>query len=69
MTTATPTRDMTVAEVLEQWPNAVTVFQDFKTACVGRSMAPFDTMVDVAREYNLELREILAALEEAVADS
>ena len=69
MTTATPTRDMTVAEVLEQWPNAVTVFQDFKTACVGCSMAPFDTMVDVAREYNLELREILAALEEAVADS
>lgn len=69
MTTTMPTKDMTVAEVLEQWPKAVTVFQAYKTACVGCSMAPFDTMVDVAREYNLELAEILAALEIAVTDS
>ena len=69
MTTTMPTKDMTVAEVLEQWPKAVTVFQAYKTACVGCSMAPFDTMVDVAREYNLELAEILAALEKAVAES
>jgi hybrid cluster-associated redox disulfide protein len=69
MITTVPTKDMTVTEVLEKWPNTVTVFQDYKTACVGCSMAPFDTMVDVAREYNLELAEILAALEKAVANS
>lgn len=63
-----PTSNMTVAEVLEQWPETVSVFQDYKTACVGCSMAPFDTMADVAREYNLELSEILGALEMVVGD-
>jgi hybrid cluster-associated redox disulfide protein len=57
---------MTVAEVLERWPQTVSVFQEFKTACVGCSMAPFDTMVDVAREYNLEISEIMEALGRAV---
>ncbi len=66
MTATTPSREMTVAEVLERWPQAVSVFQEFKTACVGCSMAPFDTMVDVAREYNLEISEIMDALERVV---
>ena len=61
-----PTSDMTVAEVLEQWPETVSVFQEYKTACVGCSMAPFDTMSDVAREYGLALAEIMGALERVV---
>jgi hybrid cluster-associated redox disulfide protein len=63
------TSDMTVAQILDQWPEAVSVFQEFKTACVGCSMAPFDTMVDVAREYGQELSEIMAALERAASAS
>ncbi len=63
------TGDMTVAQILDQWPEAVAVFQEFKTACVGCSMAPFDTMVDVAREYGLELPQIMAALERIVQES
>ena len=61
-----PTSDMTVAEVLEYWPETVSVFQGFKTACVGCVMAPFDTMSDVARIYQLELSEIIEALHRAV---
>lgn len=57
-----PTSDMTVAEILESWPETVSVFQEFKTACVGCVMAPFDTMKDVARIYELELSEIMEAL-------
>lgn len=61
---ATPrlTSDMTVAEVLEAWPGTVSVFQEFKTACVGCVMAPFDTMTDVARIYELELSDLMTAL-------
>ena len=69
MAATNPTSDMTVAEVLEQWPEAVSVFQEYKTACVGCSMAPFDTMVDVAREYDLSLPEFMAALDRAVNGS
>lgn len=66
MVRSLPTSDMTVAEILESWPETVPVFQDFKTACVGCVMAPFDTMVDVARIYELELSEIMEALHRAV---
>lgn len=59
--------DMTVAEVLEAWPDTVSVFQEFKTACVGCVMAPFDTMVDVARIYELELSDLMAALNQVVS--
>ena len=41
--------DMVVSEVLEKWPQTATVFNEFKTACVGCAMSPFDTLADVAR--------------------
>ncbi len=63
-----PTTDMTVAEILEKWPGTVSVFQKFKTACVGCTMAQFDTMVDVARIYDIELSGIMAALQNFVAE-
>ena len=63
-----PTTDMTVAEILEKWPGTVFVFQNFKTACVGCTMAQFDTMVDVARIYDIELSGIMAALKNFVTD-
>lgn len=62
MTTSMPTAYMTVAEILEAWPETVKVFQRFKTACVGCAMAPFDTVEDVARIYTLDLAELMAAL-------
>ncbi len=69
MAATIPTSNMTVAEVLDKWPEAVSVFHEYKTACVGCSMAPFDTMVDVAREYNLPLPKLMAALDRVVNSS
>ena len=58
-----PTADMTVAEVLEKWPETVSVFQELKTACVGCVMAPYDTLADVARIYDIDLSGIMMALQ------
>lgn len=66
MAAAMPTQEMTVAEVLETWPETVKVFQDLKTACVGCVMAPFDTLADVARIYELELETVMEALRQAI---
>ena len=66
MAAALPTQDMTVAEVLETWPETVQVFQAFKMACVGCVMAPFDTLADVARIYEMEPGTIMEALRQAV---
>ena len=66
MATPIPTSDMTVADVLEQWPETVPVFQEFRLACVGCVMAPFDTMVDIADIYKIDLQEIMAALHQTI---
>jgi hybrid cluster-associated redox disulfide protein len=66
MAAAEPTKEMTVAEVLETWPQAVEVFQQLRTACVGCVMAPFDTLADVARIYQLDLAAIMEALHQAI---
>ena len=66
MAPAQPTSDMTVAEILELWPETVDVFQEYKTACVGCVMAPFDTVTDVAQIYELELSKIMDALHQTI---
>ena len=68
MAIALPTQDMTVEEVLETWPETVAVFQALKTACVGCSMAPFDTLSDVARIYELDLGTIIEVLHQALQE-
>jgi len=62
-----PRDDMTVAQILDIWPDPVTVFQELKTACVGCVMAPFDTMADVARIYEVDLSYIIEALNQVAA--
>lgn len=66
MDASTPTENMTVADVLEFWPETVPVFQKMKTDCVGCSMAPFDTISDVSRIYEIDLLELMAALVESI---
>jgi len=58
---------LTVAEVLERWPQTVSAFQQLKTACVGCTMAPFDTLRDVANIYKIDLDEVMGAMREAIA--
>lgn len=65
MKNETVTSKMFVAEVLEEWPETAAVFQQFKTACVGCAMAPFDTIADVARIYQLSEQAFLQALRRA----
>jgi len=69
MAATLPTKDMTVAEVLEAWPQTVEVFQALKTACVGCVMAPFDTLDDVARIYELDLEVVMEAMHQAARSS
>ncbi|NLF66188.1 MAG: DUF1858 domain-containing protein [Chloroflexi bacterium] len=60
-----PTRDMSIADILQRWPQTAVVFQKLRTACVGCAMAPFATVVDVAFHYRLDADELLRRLQEA----
>lgn len=66
METTELNRNLTVATVLERWPETVVVFQELKTACVGCAMAPFDTLEDVARIYDMDLSRLLDALQREI---
>lgn len=61
--------DMVVSEVLEKWPQTAQVFNDFKTACVGCAMSPFDTLADVAGIYEFELEHFMSALRCTIRDA
>jgi hybrid cluster-associated redox disulfide protein len=60
---------MTVEEVLERWPQTATVFNHYKSACVGCALSPFCTLEDVAGTYNLAMAGFLADLHGAIDGS
>ncbi len=49
----------TVADVLRRWPQAFEVFRQRRLACPGCTMAPFDTLGEVASAYGLDLSWLL----------
>jgi hybrid cluster-associated redox disulfide protein len=60
------TADLTVAEVLDCWPQTIPVFLHYQMACVGCVMASFDTLADVAAIYGLHLDRFLEELQQAI---
>jgi hybrid cluster-associated redox disulfide protein len=58
--------DMTVAEILQSWPDTIPVFLQNRLGCVGCAMAPFDTVSDVVKIYDLSLDGFLGDLREAI---
>ncbi len=58
--------EMTVKELLQKWPAAIPVFFQHKMACVGCSMAPYDTLAQVAATYNLEFNQFFTELALAI---
>jgi hybrid cluster-associated redox disulfide protein len=60
-----PTAETGVARLLGRHPATARVFLAHRMACVGCSLAAFETLADAAREYRLPLADFLAELEHA----
>ncbi|HFC12039.1 MAG TPA: DUF1858 domain-containing protein [Anaerolineae bacterium] len=58
--------DMVVADLLTQWPQTATVFNQFQTACVGCTFSHFCTLAYVADEYQLDVDQLIADLEKII---
>jgi hybrid cluster-associated redox disulfide protein len=54
--------NLTVADLLAAWPQTIPVFISHRMACVGCSMAAFETLGDAARIYGIRLDEFLSEL-------
>jgi hybrid cluster-associated redox disulfide protein len=57
---------MTVAEILERWPQTIPVFLRYQTSCVGCSMNIFETLEDAMRIYHLQQTDFLGDLERSI---
>ncbi len=58
--------DLPIAELLARWPQTAQVFLRYRMACVGCTMAPFDTLADAAMAYNLDLARLLGELQQVI---
>lgn len=58
--------DLTVAEVMDCWPQTIPVFFRYRMACIGCPIAPFETVAEVAAIYGLNLKRFLSELEQTI---
>ncbi|MFA5028033.1 MAG: DUF1858 domain-containing protein [Candidatus Methylomirabilota bacterium] len=58
---------LTVKELLDRHPQALTVFLGLRLLCVGCPAEAFHTLTDVAREYDLDLETLRTRIRSAVA--
>jgi hybrid cluster-associated redox disulfide protein len=58
--------DLTVAEVMDRWPETVPIFFRYRMACVGCPIAPFETLADVAAIYGLDMQCLVNELRQAI---
>ena len=59
--------EMTVDDVMRQWPATIRTFLDFRMNCVGCPIAGFHTVRDACREHGVGLGDFLSALRTAAS--
>jgi len=60
--------DISVKALLERYPQLLQTFLDMGLICAGCPTEAFHTLKDVAREYRLDLNQLLKSLYEAIGD-
>jgi acetoin utilization protein AcuB len=59
------TATLTVAEVMDRWPQTIPIFLRHRMACVGCSIACFETLAEVAEIYGIDLTHLMKDLQQA----
>jgi hybrid cluster-associated redox disulfide protein len=61
-------RDMTVSEIMREWPRTIGVFLDLHMHCIGCPIGSFHTARDAAIEHGISHELLLAKLGAAIAE-
>ena len=59
---------ISISDLLSQWPQVIQVFLKRKMACIGCSVAAFETLEDAAGIYGIPLHELTDEVRKAVAN-
>lgn len=60
------TKEMTIAEVMNKHPKTVPILMGFGFHCVGCPMAPSETIEDLAKNNQIDLKKLLASLNNVI---
>ena len=60
---------ITVKELLEKHPKLLHVFMDMGLLCVGCPAEAFHTLAEVAKEYKLDVDQLLRRFNESIKDN
>lgn len=60
------TENLFVADVLDRWPQTIPVFMRHRMACVGCTMAPFETLAEATTIYGMPTDRFVNELREAI---
>lgn len=59
-------KDMSITEILQNFPETQSVFRDLNLGCLGCVAASFETLEAGLNAHGLNVEEVLAKLNEAV---
>ncbi len=58
--------ELTIENILKQWPETVEVFRRYSSSCVGCAIAPFCRISDAVKYYGLPQDEFLSELRQVI---
>ena len=60
------TEDMTIREVIDNYPEATMVFMKYNIGCIGCIAASFEKVKDIATVHQIDLKKLVQDLNAAV---
>ena len=62
------TEDMNIQEVIEKYPEIMSVFAKYNMRCIGCIAASFEKLSDIASVHGVDVKSFVKDLNEAIND-
>lgn len=59
-------KDMTIGEVVRNYPESIEVLMDFGMGCVGCPSAQAETIEEASKVHDMDVKQLIDALNKAV---
>ena len=63
------TKEMSIMEVVEKWPQTVDVFMAYGMGCLGCAMAHFENIEQGAMAHGMDIPALMADLNKAASEA
>jgi hybrid cluster-associated redox disulfide protein len=60
------TREMNIRDVIEKYPEVITVFQKYNMGCIGCIAASFEKLSDIASVHGIDVETFVNELNNAI---